>query len=370
MIKYQTTVQDKFPVMMSYKFRLICLKFSLVASFMLFLQAGFSQSKFAHLEETIEARRKTLGNDLMVFLASKDTILYQKAFGEINNRTQVPVGAASAWFTTALVLQLVDEGKISLDDKIVQYLPIYGSYAKSYVTIRHCLTHRMGIQAEPFKTASLTAKRKYESLEEEANDYAKKEIQTNAGEEFRYSNMGVSIAARIVEIVTKKKFEQLMRQRIFSPLGMRNTVFTTEDGTPGSPSTGAKTTAADFTRFLQMILNGGTLNGKKILSTEAIAEMRKVQITNDKVKNAPKTMEGFQYTLGVWAVEAPVQTGAAATVLASPGLLGVWPMIDFNRGYVFLIFPKSFTGEQQQKEYLGLKEVLDQEFRLPAVSSK
>ena len=351
---------------MSYKFSFNCLKFSLVVGFMLFLQAGFSQGRFADLEQTIEARRKMLGNDLMVFVANKDTILYQKAFGDFTNRTQAPVGAASAWFTTALVLQLVDEGKISLDDKIIQYLPIYESYAKKYVTVRHCLTHMTGIQTEPFKTASLTAKRKYESLEEEANDYAKKEIQTNAGEEFRYSNMGVSIAARIVEVVTKKKFEQLMRQRIFSPLGMRNTSFTTEEGTPGSPSTGAKTTPADFTRFLQMILNGGTLNGKKILSAEAITEMRKIQITNDKVKNAPKTMEGFQYTIGgLWAVGAPEQTGAIANVLVSPGLLGAWPLIDFTRGYVFLVLPKSFTGEQRQNEYLGLKEVLDQ-LPLPA----
>ncbi len=346
---------------MSYKLKLNCLKFSLIAVFMLFLQPGFSQGKFADLEETVEARRKTLGNDLMVYVANKDTILYQKAFGEMNVRTQVPVGAASAWFTTALVLQLVDEGKISLDDKIVQYLPIYGNYAKNYVTIRHCLTHMTGIQTDAFKTASLTAKRKYESLEEEVNDYAKKEIQTNAGEEFRYSNMGVSIAARIVEVVTKKKFEQLMRQRIFSPLGMRNTVYTTEEGTPGSPSIGAKTTGADFTRFLQMILNGGSFNGKKILSPEAITEIRKIQITNDKVRNAPKTMEGFQYTLGgVWAVEAPEGPGAAATVLASPGLLGAWPMIDFNRGYVLVVLPKNFTGEQRQNEYLGLKEILDQ----------
>jgi len=347
--------------MMSRKIKFNCLKFSLVAGFMLFVQIVFAQGKFADFESTVDARRKSLGNDLMVYIANKDTILYQKAFGDMNVRTQAPVGAASAWFTTALVLQLVDEGKISLDDKIVQYLPIYGSYAKNYVTIRHCLTHMTGIQTDPFKTASVTAKQKFESLEEEVNSYAKKEIQTNAGEEFRYSNMGPSIAARIVEIVTKKKFEQLLRQRIFSPLGMRNTAFVTEDGTPASPSTGAKTTAADMTRFLQMILNGGTLNGKKILSPEAVAEMRKIQFASEKIKNAPKTMNGFSYTLGgIWSTDLVEEPGATASVLVSPALLGAWPMIDFKRGYVLVVFPKSFTGEQNQNEYLRLKEVLDQ----------
>lgn len=346
---------------MSPKMKFNCLKASLVAVFMLFLQSGFAQGRFTDLEETIEARRKTLGNNLLVYIANKDTILYQKAFGEMTVRTQAPLGAASAWFTTALVLQLVEEGKLTLDDKVADYLPVFSSYAKNYVTIRHCLTHQTGIQTDAFKTASLTAKRKYESLEEEAADYAKKEIQTNAGEEFRYSNMGPSIAARIVEVVSKKKFEQLVRQRIFSPLGMRNTAFVTEDGTPASPSTGAKSTAADMTRFLQMILNGGTLNGKKVLSPESIEEMRKIQFSAEKIKNAPKAMEGFAYTLGgLWSAGLEEEPGASASVLVSPGLLGAWPMIDFKKGYAVVIFPKSFSGEQRQNEYLGLKEILDQ----------
>ena len=64
-----------------------------------------------------------------------------------------------------------------MDDKVVQYIPVFGSYGKNYVTIRHCLTHMTGIQSDPFKQASVTAKRKYNSLEEEVADFAKKEIQ-------------------------------------------------------------------------------------------------------------------------------------------------------------------------------------------------
>ncbi|HEY0042411.1 MAG TPA: serine hydrolase [Flavisolibacter sp.] len=345
--------------MMSYKIKFNCLKFSLVGLFMLFLQSAFSQTAFADLEGTVDARKKLLGNDLMVFVANKDTVLYQKAFGDMNNRTQVNVGAASAWFTTALVLQLVDEGKISLDDKVTQYIPIFGSYAKNFITIRHCLTHLTGIETEPFKTASLTSKRKYSSLEEEVADFAKKEIQNNAGEVFRYNSMGPTIAARVVEIVTKKKFEQLMRQRIFAPLGMRNTSFVTDDGSTPSPSTGAKSSPADFTRFLQMLLNGGTFNGKKVLSPEAITEMRKVQVPREMMKFSPKGLEGYMHTLGVWSIEGPDETGGASTVLASPGFLGTWPMVDFSRGYALVVIPKTFTGEQKPNLYLELKESID-----------
>ena len=297
----------------------------------------------------------------MVIVANKDTVLYQKAFGEITNRTQVPIGAASTWFTTALVLQLVDEGKLSLDDKVVQYIPIFGSYAKNYITIRHCLTHMTGIQTDPFKQASLTSKRKFSSLEEEVAEFAKKEIQNNAGEVFRFNQMGPAIAARVVEIVTKKKFEQLMRQRIFAPLLMRNTNFTTDDGSSASPSYGAKTSVADFTRFLQMILNDGTFNGKKILSPEAIAEMRKIQVPREVMKTSAKGMESYLHALGAWSIdEGAENAGNSSSVLASPGFLGTWASIDFKKGYSIVVLPKSFSGEQKIEYYLEMKDILDQ----------
>ena len=347
---------------MSCKIILNCLKCSLLSIFLLFLQSGFAQSKFTGLETAIEERRKVLGNDLMVFVASSDSIVYQKAFGDINTRTQMVVGASSKLFTAALVLQLADEGKISLDDKISKYIPIFESYFKSYVTIRHCLSHMTGIEAESFKLTSFTSKRKYNSLEEEVNAFAKKEIHANTGEEFRYNNIGLNIAARVVEIVTKKKFEQLMRQRIFAPLGMRNTTFTTDDGSAPNPSGGAKSTAADYIRFLQMLLNKGKFNGKQILSESAIAELRKVQVAKDRMKFIPKAAEGFQYALGSWVMEGPEGIGATAKTLTAPSLFGTWPAVDFSRGYAYILFPKSFEGEQKAAVYLEMKSVFDQQF--------
>jgi CubicO group peptidase (beta-lactamase class C family) len=348
---------------MSCKTNFNCLNFSFLALFLLFLQSSIAQSNFSSLETAIEGKRKLLGNDFMVFVASPDTVVYQKAFGDMNNKTQVPIGASSNLFTTVLVLQLADEGKISLDDKISKYLPIFESYGKGYITIRHCLSHITGIQSEAFKLASFLIKKKYNSLDEEVNDFAKKEIQANTGEEFRYNNMGLNIAARVAEVVTKKKFDQLMRQKIFAPLGMRNTTFTTDDGSALNPSIGAKSTAADYIRFLQMLLNKGRFNNKQILSENAMAEMRKVQVAKERMKFVPKGTEGFQYTLGIWAVEGPVGIGTTATALALPGLTGTWSAIDFSRSYTYIIFPKNFEGEQKAATYLELKALLDQNFR-------
>jgi len=355
---------------MSQRIVLNCLKFSLVAAFLLFLQPVFSQTKkstapslFPDLESAIEPRRKDLGGDLMIFIANRDTVIYQKAFGDVNNRTQAPAGAASTWFTTALVLQLVDEGKISLDDKVTQYLPVYGSYYKKYITIRHCLTNMTGIKAEPFKTANVHEKTRFASLEEEAASFAKIDIAANAGDVYNYNGMGPIIAARIVEIATKKKFEQLMRQRIFTPLGMRNTTFASDDGSAPNPAFGAKTTAADFIRFLQMVLNNGTFAGKQILSGKAVDEMRKIGVESSRMSGVPKAFAGFEQTLGVWAIGDGEKIGASANALAYPGLTGVWPMVDFSRGYTFVLLPKTFTGEQNSNVYMGLKQVFDEKWR-------
>lgn len=327
------------------------------------LKKAVGPSPFPQLDAAIEARKKDLGGDLTLFVANRDTVIYQKAWGDVNNRTQAPAGAASAWFTTALVLQLVDEGKLSLDDKVAQYLPVFESYMKTYVTIRHCLTNLTSIKAEPFKTTNIAVKSRYASLEEEAAAYAKTDIAANAGEAYAYSGMGAAIVARIAEVVTKKKFEQLMRQRIFTPLGMRNTTFASDEGGAPNAFSGAKTTAADMSRFLQMLLNNGTLGGKQILSEGSVAEMRKIQVDASRIKALPKPFAAFGQTLGVWAIDGDEKLGGTATALAYPSLTGVWPMVDFTRGYAFVLLPKNFSGEQNSNVYLGLKQMLDGEWK-------
>jgi CubicO group peptidase (beta-lactamase class C family) len=346
---------------MSDKFQNTCLKFRLVAVFMLILQTAFSQGHFAALDQFINENKKQLGTEFSVVVAVADTIPFQKTVGDAQPKTPVPIGASSQWLTTALILQLADEGKLSLDDKVSQYLPVFESYRKGYITIRHCLSNQTGIGNNGFKLAALFEKSKYNSLEEEIPDIAKKEIHANAGEQFRYTNYGYLIAARIAEIVTKKRFDQVIRSRLFVPLGMRNTTFTTDDGSAPNAANGAKSTALDYAKFLQMLLNGGKAGAKQILSGAAIEELRKVQIDQDHIKQVPKGTENFSFALGSWEVEGAHTKGALASALALPGWNGTWPLIDFNRGYALIVLPKSFSGEQLTTPYLSLKSIADQQ---------
>lgn len=352
---------------MSYKGKINCLKFSSLALCLLFLQVSFSQP-FNDLTKAIQERQKVIGENIVVLIANKDSIVFQGEYGGFNAKTQAPIASCSKWLTAALVMEFVDEGKISLDDKITKWLPEFEKYGKNYITIRHCLSHMTGIQSEPIRLLTILQRKKYNSLEEEVNDFAKKEIESNPGTEFRYSNIGLNIAGRILEIVSKRKFESLIRTKLFSPLGMRNTTFETQDGTAPNPSGGAKSTANDYLHFLQMLLNKGIYNGQRILSENAINELRTIQDKPDQIKYAPKAAEGFTYALGSWVMElSPHLTspngGGIASALASPGLFGTWPMVDFCRGYACIFFVKNLLGEQKADAYLELKKIIDAHFR-------
>jgi CubicO group peptidase (beta-lactamase class C family) len=349
---------------MSYKFAINCLKFSFITLCLLFLQPGFTQTKkknpkelgldrFEDLDALVQRNQKLLGNNVVAMVWT-DTLVYKREMGEFDSRTLAPIASCSKWLTAALVMKFVEMGKISLDDKVSHYLPIYETYGKNYITIRHCLSHFTGIQSEGF---GLFTRKKFASLDEEVQSFAKKEIKSNPGTEFSYSNIGLNIAGRILEIVSKKKFDMLIKQQLFNPLAMRKTTFSTLDGTAINPSGGAQSTAEEYMHFLQMLLNNGKYNGQQILSEESVKELRKIQTTPEIIKSAPKVAEGFNYALGSWVVEEG--RDGEADVLASPCLFGTWPMVDWCRGYACLFFVKTLLGEQKKDAFMQMKDAID-----------
>ena len=346
---------------MAYNTRNTCLKSSLALLIMLFFQPLFSQYNFIELDKKLEEKQKILGKDFVVLLWKKDdTLVYKKEVGDYKSKTIAPIASCSKWLTAALIMQFVDEGKISLDDKIITWLPEFEKYRKSYITIRHCLAHLTGIEDEDRLLKKLFQRKKFTSLEDEANSFAAKEIRANAGTDFWYGNIGLNIVARVLEVVSKRRFDQLIRQKLFVPLGMRNTTFTTLDGSIPNPSGGARSTADDYMRFLVMLMNKGTYKGKQILSEESVNEMMKIQTQPEMIRYAPKSAEGFNYALGSWVIEEENGTGK---VLSSPGLFGTWPMVDFCRGYSYILFVKKLLGEERADVHLEIKKVIDEKIK-------
>jgi CubicO group peptidase (beta-lactamase class C family) len=197
-------------------------------------------------------------------------------------------------------------------------------------------------------------------LEDEAMGIAsRKEIETNPGTEFKYSNIGYNLVGRVLEVITKKAFDRLVQDRVLRPLGMRGTTFANEDfNAATNPSFGARSTANDMTNFMQMIINKGTFNNKQVLKPEMVDLLLSLQAEAGQMKNAPKGSEGMGYTLGAWAVEADAK--GKTTAAAAPSFAGSWPVVDLCRGYTMVLITKDLSNPPAKEFYLDLKSIVDE----------
>jgi CubicO group peptidase (beta-lactamase class C family) len=343
---------------MSLKTNSICLSCSILSVFLLFFQFSFSQSDFSQVDALLQKNQKVLGNDVVAIIYKDGKVIHTKELGEFNAKTQAPIASSSKWLTAALVMQFVDEGKLNLNDPVSKYLPIFDKYMKSYVTIRQCLAHTTGIENDKGNLLKMAQRSKYMSLEEEVNAFAAKEISNNAGTEFHYGGIGLNVAGRILEVISKKPFDRLIQEKLLRPLKMKQTTFMNENGYAPNPSGGARSTANDYINFLSMILDKGMFEGKRILSEKSIEEMQKPQFPTLPIKYTPKVAEGFHYGLGEWIQEE--DASGNSTVVSSPGLFGTWPYIDKCRNYAAIIFVKSLLNEQKKDVAIQFKEAVDE----------
>ena len=325
---------------------------------LLLLQSLAAQPNWSVLSAKLEANQKKLGTDIVVLIWNKDSLIFKKEMGDFNSKTQVPIASCSKWLTAALTMKMVEEGKISLDDPVVNYLPEFGKYFKSYITIRHCLSHTTGITDDDRLIKRLADRRKYESLQEEVDDMATRKIRANPGTDFWYGNVGLNVVGRVLEIVSKKKFDALIKTKLLNPLAMRRTTFTDLNGGAINPSGGALSNADDYMRFLSMLLNNGKINGVQFLSPESIQELRKIQTEGLSIRFAPKSADGFGYAAGAWAIDG---ANGVATALTSPGLFGTWPVVDYCHGYASLVLVKNLLSEEKADVHAEIRELIQQQ---------
>ena len=346
---------------MSSSKKISCLYSSLLLLTLLIFQSSIAQYNFTQLDEVLMARQKQFGNKVITVIYKDGKTIYKKEIGEdFKADAAEPIGASSKWLTAALVLTYVDEGKLSLDDPVSQYLPIFTKYSKNYITIRHCLSELTGIEPTQKKLEKLTRGRS-ENLEEEVNSYAsKKEILNNPGKDFNFGNMGYNIAGRVLEVINKKKtFSRLMTERIVKPLGMKKTSFMTDKGAE-SPATGGVSTANDYLKFVAMLLEGGQLNGKRILSAASVDLLLNLQTEGAAIKFVPQPVQGFGYTFGGWVQET--DKNGKGMVVSSPGLFGTWPYIDKCRKYAAVIFTRQ-QAEQRKETYLPIIDEINEQIK-------
>ena len=138
--------------------------------------------------------------------------------------TKFRLGSITKQFTSMLIMQLVEKGKIKLDDKITDYLPYYRKDIGDKVTIEMLLTHTSGIpsytnQPDFFEKTS----KKYYAPDDFIKEYCSGDLEFEPGTKFNYNNSGYFILGGIIEHVTGKTYEEAVLENIVKPLGLSET---------------------------------------------------------------------------------------------------------------------------------------------------
>jgi CubicO group peptidase (beta-lactamase class C family) len=191
-----------------------------------------AQDKAAKIDELMKTYHSYRQFNGAVLVAENGKVIFKKGYGMANMEWNIPVetdtkfrlGSITKQFTSMLILQLVQEGKIKLDGKLTDYLPDYRKDTGDRVTITHLLNHTSGIPSYTglpnfFRDIS----RNPYSVSDFVKKYASGELEFEPGSKFRYNNSGYFLLGAIVERVTGKRYEEALKERILDPVGMKNT---------------------------------------------------------------------------------------------------------------------------------------------------
>jgi len=353
---------------------------------------------------------------VVALVVDRDKVLYHEAFGKMNVAKNVPmakdtifrIASMTKAVTSVGVMQLVEQGKIGLDDEVSKYLPRLkspqvftkvdeqaGTYltqpAKRPITIRQLLTHTSGIGYSWSDHGLAIAQKKTGAT----ND-SELPLVNEPGAQWTYG-ASTRVLGEVIEKITGQRIDAYLETQIFVPLGMRDTTYTvppekfarvvtvhqkankamteTQNPTP-IPATirgdgGLFSTAADYSRFVQMILNRGQLGSVRILKETTVAEMSKNQTGSVKVRPQPTadTLRSKPYPLGagedVWglgfqiaAPKTPNPSMRSPGSLSWAGINNTYYWIDPQKqvGAVILMQMLPFYDEAALRVLNGFEE--------------
>jgi len=167
-----------------------------------------------------------------VLVAENSRVIYRKAFGLANREWKIPnsvdtkfrLASVSKQFCSMIIMQLIQEEKITLNDPITKHLLYYRKDQGDKITLHHLLAHQSGIPdfTNSFNYRNTTARLLFEK-DDFIQRFCSGDLTHNPGELYSYSNAGYVILGRIIEKVTNRSYEQNIFDRITQPLGMTNT---------------------------------------------------------------------------------------------------------------------------------------------------
>ena len=258
---------------------------------------------------------------MVALVVNRDRIIYHHAFGKQNAAKNVPASTDTIFniasmtkpITSAATMMLVQEGTIRLDDEAAKYLPALANVqvladvdtrADSYqtrkprraITVRHLLTNTSGIGYSWSDPGLALVQRKTNAADPDLP------LVHDPGERWTYGG-STRVLGEIIAKVAGQPLDRHYSERIFGPLGMRDTAWEVppakrsrlvsihnrtdgrwlESTDPLPPAVvrgdgGLYSTAADYAQFIRLFLNNGALNGTRLLTEQTIREMTRNQI--------------------------------------------------------------------------------------------
>ncbi len=340
-------------------FPLPCLENNMVSN-----SIGHTLTHIDHSITAIHCQLRLPG--LAVAIVQDHEIIYQRSFGEAApSRPTTPdtpfiLGSLSKSFTALAIMQLVEDGKLDLDERVQHYIPWFhlrDVTMSSLITVRHLLTHTSGISR--FAGRVLLSGHGGKTREQSVRELSTVQLLHPVGSHFAYSNTNYLIAGLLVEIVSDMSYEEYIQEHIFQPLQMTNS-FTSEHqarrhrmaqghrwwfGRPvpfdapfledALPAAYILSSSQDMARYLVACLDAG-VSGGSLLSPQGFAEIFRPQ--------APVPSKDASYGLG-WRIEhvgdeliirhgGEVSNFRADMVLLPGRKLGVVVLANCNNGMI------------------------------------
>jgi len=262
------------------------------------------------IEAYFEGQIKDLGMPGAALGIVKDNEVFHIAtYGEADRSDHRPVtpatpfkiGSASKSFTALGVMQLVEDGKINLDDPVKQYIPWFqatDAEASGRITVRHLLNQVSGFTTSTGMDYMYTTDTRDDALEREVRATSEVELATPPGETWQYSNRNYTTLGLIIQMVSGQSYEDYMQEHVLTPLGMDRTYMHLEDAEANDLATGHQfwfgnpvaggglsnnraitptglisSSVDDMSRYLIAHLNGGEYQGERVLSVQGTAEL-------------------------------------------------------------------------------------------------
>jgi CubicO group peptidase (beta-lactamase class C family) len=277
---------------------------------------------FADIEETAQAELQGSADAALLVRVEGQTVC-RLFFGAYGPDTRVATASAAKWLTAGAILSLVDQGKLRLDTRASSLFPSAPA-ATANITITQLLSHTSGLL-----WFSRCMGRADDTLQGCAETILESDLHFEPGTGFFYSGPPFTVAGAMAERATGKGWEEIFRTTIADPLGMSNTSYGSGPN-PALSEGQVVSSLDDYAAFAQMILDGGRYAGRRVLSEEAVGEMRRNRTAGLPVAFSP--LEHSRYSLGAWLDE--VDASGMGTVLSSPGIGGFVPIVDYGRRMV------------------------------------